>query len=285
MIEDIAKGQKQLEQEHATKMAELKSVLEKAQKAHEAGMEAFAKAMSQKIAKEAERAEYEKTFKVAEREYKQALLASQKAELKLEECRKALEKHQQVAAKVEVARECVEVTRRKAKILQGACTVLDAKTGLPIFLVDTCLGFLEARINDHMLALGHPDLHVRLITQQNDKETLDIVVQEEGQPSLDLAAYSGGQLTRMELAIKLALADTVRQRCACRLSMFLVDEPTEGGLDEDGKVALISLLHEHARTTFKTVMVISHDEKLISAFSDVRSLGLNDDRATVLLPP
>ena len=145
-------------------------------------------------------------------------------------------------------------------------TRLDPKTGLPVYLIDGRLEFLEGRMDEYIGRLAHPEINLKLTTQDGDKETLAILV-EDGQPDrLDIRGYSGGQGSLMELSTKLAMADLFATTSPSFLGMLFLDEP-EAGLDEVEKQALVELLHERARNGWPAVMIVTHDHTLSSAFN------------------
>ena len=168
-------------------------------------------------------------------------------------------------ALLESSRAELKGQEEKAELDVLACSLVDPKQGLPVFLIDQALPFLEDRINFYMNQLGMDRLTVELTTLEGDKETLAVLV-DNGRPGprLDIAAFSGGQLDRVEYAIKCAMADLARQARGVTFGLVCYDEPT-GGLDEEGKQGLIKLLHERCEA-YPVTMLVSHDEALIRAF-------------------
>lgn len=169
----------------------------------------------------------------------------------------------------------------RANIDAAAASLLDPKQGLPIFLVDSSLPFLEERINLYMEQLGMDRLTVELSTLDGDKESLLVLV-DNGRPGprLDIAAFSGGQLDRVEYAIKCALADLQRQTRGVTLGLVAYDEPT-GGLDEAGKEGLIRLLYERCNT-YPVSLVVSHDVTLIQSFDHRLQFSQGTEEETVI---
>jgi DNA repair exonuclease SbcCD ATPase subunit/predicted phosphodiesterase len=155
--------------------------------------------------------------------------------------------------------------KERAEIDAAAASLLDPKAGLPVYLIDQALPFLEDRINYYLSELGMDRLLVELTTLEEDKETLAILV-DNGRPGpkLDIAAFSGGQLGRIEQAIKWALEDLRRQSRGVTLGLSCSDEPTDG-LDEDGKAAFIRIIYQRAET-YPVSLVVSHDEHLTRSF-------------------
>lgn len=148
-----------------------------------------------------------------------------------------------------------------------AAQLLDPKAGLPVYLIDQSLPFLEDRANNYMAELGMDNLVIELVTQEGDKETLSILIDDgEPGPKLDAAAYSGGQLDRVEIAMKNALGDLQQMARGVRLGLQCFDEPT-GGLNAAGKEALVHLLFKRAEQ-YPITIVVSHDESFKSYFDN-----------------
>lgn len=218
----------------------------------------------------------------------EVLVASQK----LEAARGAVTLAESKAADAQAGIKSIEDGRRavdEAKLELGlldqrvqidtmAAGLLDPKTGLPVYLIDQALPFLEDRINLYMNALGMERLVVELSTMEGDAETLAVLV-DNGRPGprLDIAAFSGGQLDRIECSIKAAFADLARTTRGTTFGLVCYDEPT-GGLDDEGKQGLVRLFHERA-ATYPVTLIISHDEELIRSFDNRLqfSQGPNDE--------
>lgn len=227
------------------KKAAAQAELAEAQKALDAAVEARIQAGHQKD---------EKTAAVAPRGY---------AVDTVEKLLQDLDKWEEVSRR---EGEAVERARQQSEIADIACAILDPKGGLPVYLVDNCLPFLEDRINSYMNALGMPQLRISLVTVEDDKETLAIVVDNGFEPRLDIRAFSGGQLDRVEVAVKMAMADLAAATRGSVLGILCYDEPTSG-LDDAGKTALAEILFEKAAQDYPMTFVISHDEGLSERFS------------------
>jgi DNA repair exonuclease SbcCD ATPase subunit len=172
--------------------------------------------------------------------------------------------------------------KERAEIDEIAAGLLDARNGLPVYLIDQALPFLEDRINHYLAKLGMERLVVTLSTLAEDKETLAILI-DNGRPGprLDVAAFSGGQLDRVEYGMKCALADLARQTRGVTFGMVCFDEPS-GGLNAAGKEALISLLYDRC-DTYPVTILTSHDEALIRAFHNQIKFGQGPAEETVVL--
>ena len=172
-------------------------------------------------------------------------------------------------------------TEKNSRVADMACAIVDPKGGLPVYLVDSRLPFLEERINVYMDLLGMPDLRVSLSTVEGDKETLSVLVDNGMEPRLDIRAFSGGQLDRVEVAIKMAMADLAETIRGSNLGLLCYDEPT-GGLDTSGKEALAAILFDKAAKKYPATFIVSHDPSLAESF--VRRLRVSKaaDGSTII---
>lgn len=209
-----------------------------------------------------------------------ALLTVANKEKDLEALAETVKGFDEIKLKMEAtAKEVLE----SAKVLElntMAAQALDPKAGgLPVWLIDARLPELEDNINRYMEIFGTEGLSVSLTTVTEDgKETLDVLVDNGEEPTLDVAAYSGGQLDRIEMCLKHALADLAESMRDVRLGLLAYDEPGVH-LDEQRKSKLIEMIHERCTSGRTPVaVVISHDRKLMSGFRRRLSIRQNDER-------
>jgi DNA repair exonuclease SbcCD ATPase subunit/DNA repair exonuclease SbcCD nuclease subunit len=178
-------------------------------------------------------------------------------------------------------KERLEKAKLDADIAQLACSIVDPKGGLPVYLVDTQLPLIEERANYYMARLGMPDLRISMSTVEGDKETLAVLVDNGFEPRLDIRAYSGGQLDRVEIALKFAMSDLAKTYRGSLLGLMCLDEPT-GGLDDAGKQALAELLFERCASDYPCTYIVSHDPRMASAFPRRLMVTKGEDGATKL---
>jgi len=170
-------------------------------------------------------------------------------------------------AKIESVRTREQELREKLEVLTFAADALNPRTGLPVFLIDAKLAFLENRINAHLARLGSSRLTVSLTTLDGDKETLAVMIDNGKPPMLEINAYSGGQWDRIEASVKKALTELAEQTLDVRLGFLGWDEPGIY-LDATGKSNLVALAHEAAVNGEAPVgIIISNDRQIISSFS------------------
>ena len=118
-------------------------------------------------------------------------------------------------------------------------------------------------------------------TVEDDKETLAVLVDNGVEPRLDIRAYSGGQLDRVEVALKMAMADLGKATRGAVLGLQCFDEPT-GGLDDSGKEALAALLFKRCAQDYPCTFVVSHDPRMASAFPRRLTVSKAKDGSTTL---
>jgi len=205
------------------------------------------------------------------------------AEASLGALRTAIEGFAETKAKVVAKEEAIKAAEADLELRVMASETLDAKAGLPVWLIDARIPELEDAINRYMDLFGAGGLSVRLSTVKEDgKETLDVLVDNGEEPILDVAAYSGGEKDRMEICVKLALADLAESMRDVRLGLLAYDEPGVH-LDEERKAKLIEMIHERCVSGRTPVaIVISHDRKLMSGFRRRLAISKTEDETELV---
>ena len=140
------------------------------------------------------------------------------------------------------------------------------RDGIPALLLENhAIPQIEATAREVLEALGMP-FRVELATQRENKggglrDTLDVVVHEPG-GARSYATYSGGERTRLEVALRVGIARLIAQRSSSACALFALDELP--WLDRSGQAALVEVLR--GLTEFERVILISHDEVLADSF-------------------
>ncbi|WAM30897.1 AAA family ATPase [Caldicellulosiruptor naganoensis] len=94
-------------------------------------------------------------------------------------------------------------------------------------------------------------------------ETLQIEISDiNGTRNYEL--FSGGELFRINFAIRIALAKVLLKRAGASIRMLILDEGF-GSQDEEGKDHIIECLNQ-IKDQFDTILVITHIEDLMDAF-------------------
>jgi DNA repair exonuclease SbcCD ATPase subunit/predicted phosphodiesterase len=151
-------------------------------------------------------------------------------------------------------------------IADMASKAMDPKAGLPVHLIDERLPALADAVNTYLNEFGSPEFSIGFSTRtEDDKETLEVLVDNGAEPRLDVAAYSGGQLDRIEFCLRMALGDLAEEMRDVRLGFVMMDEPGTH-LDAEKKGALIKMVLERsADGRCPVAVIVSHDPKLMSA--------------------
>lgn len=145
------------------------------------------------------------------------------------------------------------------------------RDGVPAWIVEQhALPAIEAEANRILEVLGGPVDRVELRTERELKtggtraDALDIVcITRTG--DRDYATFSGGERTRVNLALRIALARLLAHRRDADVRMLAIDEPD--GLDEQGMSALSEVLRDLVmRGEFTTTLLASHVPALRDAF-------------------
>ncbi len=163
------------------------------------------------------------------------------------------------------------------KLKVRATDVLDPKSGLPAYLIETKIPELEDGINRYLSSF-EPDIPIQVFIEtrtQEDEDAMNILIDNGVKPDLDARAYSGGQLELVEWALSMALTDVAENMRDTSLGFMGLDE-TASYLDQARKQRLIELIHERVASGRSPVaLVIHHDRQMINGFG--RRFGLRQD--------
>lgn len=160
-----------------------------------------------------------------------------------------------------------------------------APAGIPtLILENTAIPAIEAEANQVLGQLGGQPAGwtVELRTQREKQDgglsdTLDVVVLT-GDGERDYRSLSGGERTRVAVALRLGVARVLSHRRGADCQLLALDEPD--ALDSDGKQALVEVLRDRA-AGYATVLLISHDDELRDRFDHLIRVGLEDGASVV----
>lgn len=180
--------------------------------------------------------------------------------------------------KINAYQEENETLTQKANLLK---TLEEAygRNGIPALILESqAIPQLETEAQRVVDELGLP-YRIELLTQKENKtggvrDTLDVVVHEPNGVRR-YETYSGGEKTRLELALRIALARLIAQRSTTQVGMLALDEPSF--LDASGHNQLANVLR--SLTEFRTIVLVSHDEALVDAF-DQKVMVVRDERGS-----
>lgn len=145
------------------------------------------------------------------------------------------------------------------------------KDGVPALLIEQALPEIETKANEILDRLSNGAMSVRFITQRGYKdnkrddlkETLDIQI-SDGAGLRDYEMFSGGEVFRVNFAVRLALSEILARRTGARLQTLVIDEGF-GSQDTQGRQRLIEAINS-VQKDFAKILVITHLEELKEAF-------------------
>ena len=165
-------------------------------------------------------------------------------------------------------REILAGTVDRLKMLERAF----GKDGVPALLIEQALPEIESHSNDVLDRLSSGNLSVHFETQRDYKdknradkrETLDILIRDASGKQREYEMFSGGEMFRVNFAIRLALSRVLARRAGSRMQTLVIDEGF-GSQDQSGRQKLVEAINE-VRSDFAKVLVITHMEELKDAF-------------------
>jgi exonuclease SbcC len=145
------------------------------------------------------------------------------------------------------------------------------KDGVPALLIEQALPEIETKANEILDRLSNGAMSVRFITQRGYKdnkrddlkETLDIQI-SDGAGLRDYEMFSGGEVFRVNFAVRLALSEILARRTGARLQTLVIDEGF-GSQDTQGRQRLIEAINS-VQKDFAKILVITHLEEMKEAF-------------------
>jgi exonuclease SbcC len=141
------------------------------------------------------------------------------------------------------------------------------RDGIPALIVEnSAIPQIESEADRIVQALGR-SYSFELRTQRENKtggtrDALDIVIHTETGESM-YEDFSGGERSRINLALRIALARLLAHRRGADVRLLAIDEPD--GLDAEGFEQLAGVLRE-LTAEFTRVVVVSHHPDLRDAF-------------------
>ena len=161
----------------------------------------------------------------------------------------------------------IEQTARTVKVYG---ILEDAYEKIPMYIFDNLIPIMEDEANRVLAEISTTGMRVEFKTEKVTKttkaikDTLDIIVSDlAGERRIEF--YSGGEKTRVILALTVALAELGARKAGTRIDTLAIDEPA--GLDEQGLVdfgkCFIKLVESNI---FKKGFLIAHAELLKDVF-------------------
>jgi DNA repair protein SbcC/Rad50 len=193
-------------------------------------------------------------------------------------CDARLERVAKVEADLAASREAIAAAQKEIDLLALAERAY-GRDGIPALIVENAaIPQIELEASRILAELG-TSFRVELRTQRALKsseglrDTLDIVILTGGVERV-YESFSGGERTRINLALRIALARLLAHRRGAESRLLAIDEPE--GLDAEGFERLAAVL-DRLEAEFDTVLVISHHPDLRTAFDQVITVTKDDD--------
>lgn len=162
------------------------------------------------------------------------------------------------------------------------CVALDrafSPDGIPALIVEnSAIPQIETDANRMLQDLGtsyRVELRTQAALKSGDglRDTLDVIVcTETGERPYE--TFSGGERTRLNLALRIALARLLAHRRGADSRLLVIDEPEY--LDEAGTAALVDVLRS-LQGDFDKCYLISHVPALRDSFDEVLTVVKGDD--------
>lgn len=161
----------------------------------------------------------------------------------------------------------------------------EAYAKIPFFILDNTVEIMESEANKVLEEISTFGMRVELRTSKtakttgNSKDVLDIIVSDvSGERPIEM--YSGGEKTRLVLALTVGLAELSARRAGVKVSTLLIDEPA--GLDRQGLVDFGQcFIHLVDSGAFDMGLLVAHEEVLKDVFEQKILVSRNGSGSTV----
>jgi DNA repair exonuclease SbcCD ATPase subunit len=135
-------------------------------------------------------------------------------------------------------------------------------TGIPLMITDYYMPLVAQRTQEllHMMSDGQLNVKVE-VTESGTKKGIEL---SAGTDTLrPIESLSGGEGTRVSLALRVALSQILQEMSGCHFNCLIVDEPE--WLDKNGISQYLSCITK-LRDEFEQIFTISHHDELKSVF-------------------
>lgn|GEM_PF-1316995 len=143
------------------------------------------------------------------------------------------------------------------------------KNGIPVLILENALPELERIANDILAEMSGGAHSLQFITQRDAKskdsqiETLDILIRDWA-GTRPFESFSGGEQTRISLAIRFALSELLANRAGSKVEFIVGDEILSDQSPEFRDMTIEAIKSMAGR--FKKILVISHIPEVQAAF-------------------
>ena len=166
-----------------------------------------------------------------------------------------------------------ELTERREKLNQARSLYEElklafGKKGVPAMIIEAAIPEIEEEANRLLGRMTDQRMSLQFQSQRDTKkgdtiETLDIIIKDElGVRPYEM--YSGGEVFRTNLAIRIALSKLLARRAGARLQTLIIDEGF-GTQDTTGRERLVEAITS-IQQDFERILVVTHIEELKDQF-------------------
>ena len=97
------------------------------------------------------------------------------------------------------------------------------------------------------------------------KDEVNAIISKSGENDIPIKTLSGGQRAVIDLAVDLAVIDTIENKVGKGANFFIIDEPF-GGLDSNGKEQFLEILTQIDSN--KQIIIVTHDPIIKDMIAD-----------------
>lgn len=211
---------------------------------------------------------------------RQRLTEAQEAKARLEE---RLARLATVEAQARIEREARAGLQADVDQLAAASRAY-GRDGIPSLVIENvAIPYLETEASRLLERLGLPwQVEIRseraLKSRDGTRAALDVVVVKENGVEQPYQLFSGGEETRIALAMSIALARLLRHRRGAEAQLLALDEPKF--LDAAGMGQLVEILRE-LEAEFPIMILVSHISELRDSFEHTVTVVREDGRSRI----
>jgi len=171
---------------------------------------------------------------------------------------------------IQDAKERLEVVRQEIPNIEFVSNAL-SPNGIPLMITDHYLPLIELKTQQILSLLSDGKIDVKLMVVEGAKKGIDI--RAGSNQMRPIKALSGGEQTRVSLALRIALSQVLSEISGCKFDCLVIDEPEY--LDPEGVSQLVRAIG-NLRGQYSQIFVMSHLPAIKSAFSqfiDIQKSG------------
>lgn len=164
------------------------------------------------------------------------------------------------------------------------CEKCASRDGVPALIVEAiAVPQIETEANRILTELGtsyQVELRTQTIGKSTDtvSETLDIII-HDGPYERPYETYSGGERTRLNVALRIALARLLARRRGAESRLLVIDEPEY--LDESGVTRLADVLRGLSGD-FDRILLVSHHPSAAASCDVTLQVVKDNDRSRII---